>query len=283
MRLLSQTRARACCLFLFAISTCHFSFAQASGGYYISRTEILPDLFIKTDPLAVPVTVNHEDVKAIGMGRSQIAGGSGFNAMLYNPALLSRVRNEFAISTQFGLPPDSYTAINFLADHVGEFTNGTFLKLIKQGVSDFKAAGTVDEQLAALRKIQSGLKFPNDLQEALGGTSDNPKTHGLSVIPALQAKIGNFGISLSGTAQSGFELYPGAAIPQLLALKIPDNAQDIDLGTLVQLLATVDPLIDANGQIRDDALPEAYAVSYVDIVGVVGYAVDLNPAAECWG
>jgi hypothetical protein len=29
---------------------------------------------------------------------------------------------------------------------------------------------------------------------------------------------------------------------------------------------------------RDDALPEAYAISYIDIVGAVGYAVHLDPA-----
>ncbi|MEK9137667.1 MAG: conjugal transfer protein TraF, partial [Bacteroidota bacterium] len=250
--------------------------AQTGGGYFVNRT--LPDtLLFRIDPFTIPITVNHEDVKAIGMGKSQVANGSVFNAMMYNPALLARTRTDAGIIVQASLPPRSFTAIRFLADHFRELKAGTFVKQIRQGARNFKTALNIDGQLAALREIQSGIRFVKDLQDAVGGTAANPETHGISIIPSIQGQIGNFGLALYGVAQSGFQLNSGAVLPALVALTIPERLEDLTPETPNQLLAILDPLFDQNGDIRTDALPEAYALSYIDIVGVAGYGFQINP------
>jgi hypothetical protein len=191
--------------------------------------------------------------------------------------LLARTRTDAGLIVQASLPPKSFTAINYLADHFQELKTGSFIKQIRQGARDFNAAQTIDGKLAALREIQNGMRFVKDLQDAVGGTADNPQTHGISIIPSLQAQIGNFGLAIYGVAQSGFQLNSGAALPSLVALSIPERIEDLTPEVLVQLFAILDPLIDQNGNPRTDALPEAYALSYIDIVGVAGYGLQINP------
>lgn len=251
--------------------------AQNVGGYYVNRTVTYPDTALAIDALGLPMSFNREDVKAIGMGKTQLANGAHFNAMMYNPALLSHERQSFDIpGVQASIPAQSITAMSFLKDHITDFKNGDFLKIIKSGVDDLKNATTLDEELAALRKIQSGLRFANEAQEKVGGTQDNPRTHGISIIPSLQAQIGNWGFSLYGIAQTGFQLFSGQAITNLASLKIPESVDQLTPELLLQVLAAVEPLFDVTGNLSNDALPEVYSVSYIDIVGAVGYAYEVN-------
>jgi hypothetical protein len=228
---------------------------------------------VTTDAIKIPMSSNKEDVKAIGMGKTQVANGMQFNAMMYNPALLAHERISFdAPNVQASLPWRSFDALAFLRDHSRQFSTGGFLKQIKDGVRQFKNAQTLEQQLEALRMIQEGLAFPNELQNRIGGTADAPKVHGLSVIPGLQAQIGNWGFAAYGVAQTGFMLQSGQALGSLAKLNIPRSLDDVTPEMLINLLATVDPLLDENGDLRSESLPEAFAVSYLDLVGAGGYA-----------
>jgi hypothetical protein len=92
---------------------------SAQIGYYISRSETLPDTTLVLNSTALPFALNREDVRAIGMGKAQIALGRTFNAMMYNPALLSHAKfNIEALSLNLSLPPQTYEAAYFLKDHI---------------------------------------------------------------------------------------------------------------------------------------------------------------------
>ena len=73
-------------------------------------------------------TINHKfpinsiDVRAVGMGNTQIANGNTFNAMMYNPAFLGTSKKSFEVfGFQMGMPPTTYDAAFFLLDHMDEF------------------------------------------------------------------------------------------------------------------------------------------------------------------
>jgi hypothetical protein len=140
------------------------------------------------------------------------------------------------------------------------------------GIQRLASANTVEEQFAALQSIEQGLKFADELQKEVGGTLDDPRTHGVTAIPGVQVQIDNWGFAVYGVSQTGFQLQSGQAVTQLAALDIPSSAAEVTPEFLLQLLSAIAPLIDENGNIREDALPEVYAVSYLDIVGAAGYA-----------
>jgi hypothetical protein len=106
----------------------------------------------------------------------------------------------------------------------------------------------------------------------VGGTIDNPRTHGVIVVPGFQLQVGNWGFSVYGTSQTGFQLQSGEAISRLSGITIPKTPNDLTPEVILDLLATVAPLFDDAGNLRSDALPEVYAMSYLDIVGAAGYA-----------
>lgn len=248
------------------------AFSQEYPGYYISRTETYPDAVVRADEITLPISFNREDAKAVGAGRTQIANGLDFNAMMYNPALLSRERFSLDVpNVQVSLPWRSFDAFAFLRDNASEFKSGQFLKKIKQGVQQFKNAQTFDDRLQALRIIQDGLAFPAAFQDKIGGTNDDPRVHGLAAVPAIQAQFNNWGVSVYGVAQTGFELVSGQVLKTLSKVKVPNSVEEITPEMLIELLAAVDPLFDDQGELRDDALPEAFAVSYIDLVGSIGY------------
>lgn len=258
--------------FLFTAAT-----ALSQGGYYISRSIVLQDTAIKTASIGVPISPNREDVKAIGMGRTQVADGKTFNAMMYNPALLSRSRTSFDVAgIQASLPPRTFGAISYLSDNKDQFKSGLFYKQIRDGLQEWNQAGTLQERLDAVQKINVGLAFLNGLQDKVTGPSDNPWTQGIGLIPNIQIQLGNWGFSLYGNVQSGFQVQSGTTVSDILALKLP-AAGDITPELIQQLAAIVLPLIDPNGNLNlDNAMPVAYAVAYFDIVGAVGYARELR-------
>lgn len=265
--------------YTFLIFIISLSSIYAQGGYYYSRYADLPDTAVTAGMPSLLIPVNREDVKAIGMGKTQVANGRTFNAMMYNPAVLARKRTLIeALSVQASLPPQTYDAARFLQNHKSEFRNALSLKEVWQGVKEFNAATNEIQYLNAIRKIQEGLLFPHQLLNEVIGTSASPKTHGVKFIPSISMQFGNVGFSLYGVAQSGFEVHQSPVVDALLDIPIPENIDVNDPQNLEQLQATVrgiealmQSIVDNQGNPDQEALPVTYAISYIDIVGALGY------------
>ncbi len=253
--------------------------AQAVGGGYIVHQRLtLPDSVFSRPESELPHNPNRMDVKAVGMGRTQLANGRSFNAMMDNPALLARKR--FAVDLpglQLGVPKTTLDAARFVEDNQREFTDGDFYTLIDQGYNDYRRATTVDQRLAAIAKIKQGLVFPNELIDELVGSQEEPNTHGLNLVPSVQAQWGRWGLSLYATGQVGFSVKPGESIDQLLTLDIPANADRLTPEQLRTIGGVVNSVFDANGNLIADGLPQAFAMTYMDMVGAVGYAHSVRP------
>ena len=255
---------------------------SAQVGYYISRSEKLPDTTFHFDPTSLPVALNREDVRAVGMGKAQIALGRTFNAMMYNPALLSRRKFSIeALSVNLSLPPQTFEAANFLKDHISEFKEALSLNEVWDGINDFKAAQAaqnIQGELNALQRIQDGLRFPRDLLNKVIGPSDNPTTHGIRILPAIAFQVGNFGFSLYAISQSGFQMQQSPIVDALLAVHIPNDLNNPDEVTqaIFSLEAPLMTVLDAMGNVTPDVFPVAYAVSFLDVVGAAGYAYNVN-------
>jgi hypothetical protein len=255
------------------------SIAFGQGGYYQSRTVVLEPRTVWAPVTAMPIDVNREDVKAIGMGRAQIAMGTTFTALSYNPALLARTRFALEVpSIQASLPTETYDAIFFMKDHMAEFNEAAFLKDVKHGVDQYKAAPNNETRLAALLDIQRGLRFPRQLLETVIGPSGSPKTHGVLVIPSVTAQVGNWGFSVYGTLQSGFQVIQSSTLERLADVQLPSTLDDIPAITraITELSSLLDAVLTPEGEIIvDEAMPKAFAVSYMDIVGTAGYGTHL--------
>lgn len=239
---------------------------------------VLPDQDVTTESISLPVPTFKEDVKYIGMGKTGTANGRKINAMMYNPALLSRSRFSVdGLNISVSLPPETYNAANFLNNNFDEFKDAFSLKEVWSGVQDFKSATDVNQQLAALRKIQNGLRFPNELVSRFSGPTDNPITHGIRTIPSLAVQVGNFGFTLYGVGQSAFQVVNSTVLDALLKVPIPDdvnNAQQL-ADAILSLEGLLQPLINLND--FKDAEPFAYSISYADVVGAAGYSFNLTP------
>jgi hypothetical protein len=263
-----------------SVLTCTLAFGQ--GGYYQSRTVTLPPRTIWSPVTNMPIDVNREDVKAIGMGRAQVAMGTTFTALAYNPALLARSRFALEVpSIQASLPAETYDALFFMRDHIGEFKDAVFLREVKDGVAQYKAATNNVDRLAAIVRIQEGLRFPRELLETVIGPSSSPKTHGVLAIPSITAQVGNWGFSVYGTLQSGFQVVQSSTLERLADVQLPSTLND--LGAIARGIAELSSALDAvltpEGEIVvDEAMPKAFAVSYLDIVGAAGYGMNLNKA-----
>lgn len=245
---------------------------------------LLAQTELRTDPISIPVSINYENVKAIGMGKTQFANGTQFNAMLYNPALLVNERTSFdVLGLQASVPTKSLSAVSFLSDNLSQFTKGAFVKDIKGGVADYRAATTDDARLAALRRVQKGLRFISDLQDKVGGTTDAPRIHGLGAGANIQGQFGNFGFAVYGTGQTAFTVYSSQAVSQLARVNIPQSANDITLETLTQLAAAAEALLNPDGTLKDGAAPTAFALSYGDLVVTGGYGAHVTPELSVGG
>lgn len=255
--------------------------------YYIDPTPVyLADTSITTATFDMPVPFNKEDVKAIGMGKTQVANGKGLNGMMYNPALLSQQKTFIeAASFQVSMPPESYDAVNYVQDHREEFKEAFSLKQMWQGVNDFKVAQTLQDQLNAVRKIQEGLQFPRDLLENVIGSAEKPKIHGVKAIPSISAQYKNFGFSLYGIGQSGFQVQQSPLIDALLDIYIPEdlnNNQQV-LTAIAEIQALLQTVIDQNNDVTSEALPVTLSLSYIDIVAAAGYGYQVTPQLSFGG
>lgn len=264
-------------LIIFICACVSLGNAQSGGGYIVYDQLTAPALDLKLDPISLQASPNRFDVKAIGMGNAQIANGRFFNAMMYNPALLSRQRNAIELlSLQASFPKATFDAASFLKNNRTEFKQGHFLKLLAEGFNNYYSAQTEEQQIAAIKKINEALAFPNQLLDHIVGDVDAPQTHGLNMIPGLQAQIGNWGFSLYGNAQVGFQVEPGETVAKLLALKFPENTEDLTIDLMRELANIVGSLFDESGNISPSALPQSFAVSYIDVIGAIGRAYSMS-------
>jgi len=255
----------------------------AQLGYTFDNHSItLPDTTIRLDAFSLPVPSEKEDVKAVGMGKTQIANGKDFNAMMYNPALLSRKRFSIdALIVGVSLPPKTYDAANYLVNHLDEFKNAVSLKEVWAGIDDFNNAvqnNDFNQELTALKRIQEGMRFPKEILDKVVGSTDNPTTHGIRIIPAFSLQINNFGFTLYSVAQSAFEVEQSPVIDALLAVQLPEDLTDPQqvANAILSMEGILQPIQELDN--FDDALPVAYSLSYVDLVGALGYSYDVTPS-----
>lgn len=239
---------------------------------------ILPDASIDVEATSIPVPALKEDVKAVGMGKTGIATGRTFNGMMYNPALLSRDRFMIdALNVNISLPPESYDAANYLYNHYDEFEEAVSLKGLWAGIRNFRSAVNFDQQLAALKAMQESLRFPRELFQKVIGTPENPVSHGIRTIPSVSVQVGNFGFTLYGVGQSAFEVEQNPIMDALLDVPLPDDLNDPQqvADAVLALEGLLMPVLAMNN--FEEALPYAYSVSYVDIVGAAGYSYTIAP------
>jgi hypothetical protein len=240
----------------------------------------LPHQYHTAPTINLCYPVNAEDVQAVGMGNTQIANGKIFNAMMYNPALLGHNRSSIQVfGMQISIPPATYDAATYLSNHLTEFEDAISLNQIYDGLDALTQSGAAPQQkLAALQDIQTGLQFINDLLINVTGPADNPKLHGIRLLPGISAQFGNFGISLYGFGQAGFRVQLSPTFESLLKVEIPTTLNN-PLQTakaVLQLTAALAPAMIGPRKFSDQAFPVAYYSSYMDIVGTVGYGLPLG-------
>ena len=235
------------------------------------------------DPLAGEVTaetvdlsypVAYEDVKAIGMGNTQIANGKTFNAMLYNPAFLGRHKKSFEVfGLSAGMPPGTYDAAWYLADNMDEFIEATSLTQVYDAAEAFFQAENNQQRLDCLHNIQDGMEFTLDLIEQVTGPYNSPRRHGVSVLPSINAQYGNWGFSLFGYGYSGFTVQLSPTLEALTNIEIPQNLDNPILmaRSMAQLLATMSTVFISGEGFANEVYPVALYLAYIDAVGTVGY------------
>jgi hypothetical protein len=247
----------------------------------IFAARVPAQISLSTDVFRVPVAINRDDVKAIGEGNTQVANGRFFNAMEYNPALLAHERTSFdVLQVQASLPVNSLDAFAFLRDNADQLKNGDFYRNIDQGIKAYQSAITPDQKVAAIHQINSGLSFANQFQQKVLGPVDNPRTQGVLVVPDIQVQVGNLGFSLHASLRTALTAYVGATLSSLYALQLPDNLNTLTADQEQTLLDFAALLYDFQTGKPDyaQAIPQTFAVSYMDVVGTAGYGYQLTPA-----
>ncbi len=264
--------------FVFHVSALRDAFSQTGGGY-INYGQIDGEPLTVTAPATdVPQSPNWTPVRNVGMGMTQTADGRFSNGMLSNPALLAgKVDRTTVFGVQTAFPKATFDATSYIKKNIGQFRNGDFLKLLGEGFSDYYSAETAEQQALAVRKINRALDFPNELLDKIVGRGESQGTHGFQAVPFIQAQRGRWGVSVFGRGQIGFAVDPGETTTRLLSLNIPQNTEDLSTETLYQLAEIVGTLFDENGDVSQEALPRAFAVSTIDVAGVVGRSFAITP------
>ena len=232
------------------------------------------DVTAESKDLNFPIDMYN--VKAVGMGNTQIANGNFFNAMTYNPAFLGRAKKSFEIiGAAASMPPATYDAAWFLADNMDEFLNATSLTAVYDGINAFFEEGaTMQQRLDALHQVQDGMQFTLDLVEKVTGPPTDPYVHGVSAIPSMNMQYGNFGVSLYGYGSSGFAMAMSPTLESLTEVDIPENLDQPLLAakSLAQMLGILSTVVLGPGEgFVKEVFPMAYYMSYIDLVGAVGY------------
>jgi hypothetical protein len=265
-------------LLFFTGLTVRPAWTQTGGGYINYAQTMGAPLDTTLETIDFPQAPIWIHASAVGMGKTQTSNGLSYNGMLINPALLSDGKNRFDIlGLQLSFPKSTFDAASFLKKNRQQFKTGDFLKSLGRGFQEYYTAETPEQQAGAIRKINQALSFPNELYSTIIGDVNNPLTNGLSVIPNLQVQYGRWGFSLFGKGQIGFVVNPGSTIPKILGLHIQENTTDLTVDMIKNLAEILGSAFDENGDVSFDALPQAFALSYIDIVGVLGRSYALSP------
>ncbi len=239
-----------------------------------------PHKYITAKTISLKYPINAIDIRALGMGNTQIANGKTFNAMMYNPALLGHERNSIEIfGMQTGMPATTFSAANYLSENIDEFVEAISLNQIWDGMDKLTQPGsTIEQKLDAIQEIQEGMVFINDLVIEVTGPGDAPKVHGISISPGISGQFGNFGFSLYGFGQAGFLVQLSPTFESLQEIEIPTNLSNkIETArAVIQLTAALAPAVIGPEKFSDEAYPTAYYSSYFDIVGTAGYGFPIN-------
>jgi len=240
----------------------------------------LPHQYRTVETIHLKYPINSMDVRAIGMGSTQIANGKTYNAMMYNPSLLGHKRFSIEfLGIQTGMPFATYDAADYLSHHIDEFNEAISLNQIWDGLDKLTQPGASNEQkLQALHEIQDGLVFVNDLFLEVTGPGDDPKIHGINLLPGISGQFGNFGFSLYGFGQAGFMVELSPTFESLLDIEIPSTLDNpvATARAIIQLTAALAPAVIGPRKFSDKAYPTAFYSSYFDIVGAAGYGLPIN-------
>ncbi len=249
--------------------------AFAQNGYYFAGLDTLPDLALTAKTIDLKYPVEMYNVKAIGMGNTQMALGKTFNAMMYNPAFLGNPQKRFDIlGIGTSLPPNTYDAAWYLSDNMDEFLDATSLTQVYESAEAFFAANTMEDRLNALHEIKDGMQFTLDLVEKVTGPAENPYRHGVSAIPSITAQYGNWGFSLFGFGYSGFAVQLSPTLESLIDIDIPENLDNPleSAKSITKVLGTLSTVFLGKSQgFVNEVYPIAFYMAYLDIVGSVGY------------
>ncbi|MBN1350684.1 hypothetical protein JXJ21_14800 [candidate division KSB1 bacterium] len=256
-----------------------FNFNALAQKAYEHKTLQHKNFTAPTIDLDYPI--NMENIKAIGMGNTQIALGKTFNAMMYNPAFLGRKQTSVeAFGIHASLPPDTYDAAFFLMDNMDEFTEAISLNTIWDGVNAFFADGaTIQQRLTALNQIQEGMDFTIDLASEVIGHSENPEVHGITILPSTSIQYGHWGFSLYGFGHSAFMVQQSPTLEALLKIDIPTNMEHpLEAAKVVtQMLGTLATVVVGGGEsFSNEVFPVAFYLSYIDLIGSVGYGFNFK-------
>ncbi|MGA9118053.1 MAG: hypothetical protein WB699_01695 [Bacteroidota bacterium] len=245
-------------------------------------------IHIRTDERVLTVPLNPLDVRSLGMGKTGLAGSTGSDGMLFNPAVLGTRRTTVQVfGMSAGLPLSTFNALHFLSatSTINEFKTASFVKKIRDGATNIinEVNNGQNPDPGSIAEINSGLDFAGQLHDNVLGSTTDPKVHGIDVIPAIQGQIGNIGFALYGNMKFGFSSQLTPQLDQIYKLQLP-----ADLATLShdQLAAEAAALLEVFNSIIDPitnevnylaVIPTTFATAYVDIVGAVGYGYAVNP------
>lgn len=247
----------------------------AQGGYNF-RTLTLPEVETTGQKTALNYLSYFSDVSSVGMGQIQTAHEGQTLSMLSNPAFLATPQKRFEVfGMQMSFPKTTWDAAWFLEDNMNEFIEATSLNQVWDGVNAFFAPGAdLNAKWDAIGQIQDGMEFVVDLMNEVSGPPEDPIMHGFNILPGIGAQIGNWGFSLYGYGQASFLVKQSPTLDALVNVNIPENL-DHPLQaaqSVLQMMGILGSgLIMENNTFAYEIFPVAYYLSYLDIVGTVGY------------
>lgn len=259
------------------LATIHL-FAQ--GGYSF-RTVALPEVETTGKKSTYNYLSYFSDVCAVGMGQVQTAHEGQTLSMLSNPAFLAKPKTQYEVfGMQMSFPKATWDAAWFLEDNMNEFIEAASLNQVWDGVNAFFAPGAdLNTKWDAIGEIQEGMVFVIDLLNQVTGPAESPILHGFNILPGIGAQIGNWGFSLYGYGQASFLVKQSPTLDALANVSIPENLDNPMQAaqSVLQMMGILGTgLILENNTFSYEVFPVAYYLSYMDLVGAVGYGKSIT-------
>lgn len=216
----------------------------------------------------------HTDAKSIGRGKTNMMLGNRNNPMWQNPAFLSYEKFSIELTNaQLILPQSTLDAINFVREYDENFSNGKFIKDIRDGLNKMINGSTLEERKEGLAQYNKSIEFLKLMSQNIAYTESNPNIHGVSVFPKLQVQYKNWGVSLYKSMNIAFAVSPGNLLTALGKTQI---TEDLDWNQITEVAQLLYHSFDSNGNISANGLPRIFAISFDDWIGIVGYGRQIN-------